>query len=110
MFREQLFANLINTIEAKQCTQVILSEKFDRLDTEFLNRANIYQYLREYTGSGQDEPDISFDALLASRDSMPRFSQAPSSRKNAWHENPEPTSGSSTSSIKADLNSSRLED
>jgi hypothetical protein len=43
-FRFKLFCELTKSLEAKQCAQSIFVQKFERLDMEFLNQTNIYQF------------------------------------------------------------------
>ena len=43
-FRKEIFLELTKSLEAKQCAQSIFIQKFERLDLEYLNSTNVFQY------------------------------------------------------------------
>ena len=43
-FQDSIFLELTTSIDAKQCAQSMFTERFERIDMDFLNSNNIYQY------------------------------------------------------------------
>jgi len=45
-FKSKFFKELISTLEAKQCGQTMFAQKFERLDTAYLDQCDIFSHFQ----------------------------------------------------------------